>query len=105
MKKADAENITNANNILIVAKGSAFSAIVTLILLFIYSCILAYTNVPDTTIPVAVIVLTIISILIGSSLATNSIKNNGLINGGLVGVDICNIFVSFIKFFRYRFCF
>lgn len=90
--KADNKSKDEISNISTIVKGSAFSAVITLILLFIYSCILAYTNVSDTTIPVVVIILTIVSILIGSSIATNRIKNRGLVNGAFVG----GIYISLI---------
>lgn len=81
------ENISeNGNNIKKVIKGSAFSIIITLIGLLIYSIILSYTSVSESTIPTIVIIITAISILIGSTISTSNIKKNGIINGMFVGV-------------------
>lgn len=81
------ENISeNGNNIKKVIKGSAFSIIITLIGLLIYSIILSYTSVSESTIPTIVIIITAISILIGSTISTSNIKKNGIINGMLVGL-------------------
>lgn len=81
------ENIgENGNNIKRVIKGSAFSIIITLIGLLIYSIILSYTNVAETTMPTIIIIITAISILIGSTISTSNIKKNGIVNGMLVGI-------------------
>jgi putative membrane protein (TIGR04086 family) len=81
------ENISeNGNNIKKVIKGSAFSIIITLIELLIYSIILSYTSVSESTIPTIVIIITAISILIGSTISTSNIKKNGIINGMFVGL-------------------
>ena len=81
------ENISeNGNNIKKVIKGSAFSIIITLIGLLIYSIILSYTSVSESTIPTIVIIITAISVLIGSTISTSNIKKNGIINVMFVGV-------------------
>ena len=66
-------------------KGVFISLICTIILLFIFSIILTYTNVSENTITPVIIVVTAISILLGSSIANMNIKKNGLINGGAIG--------------------
>lgn len=81
------ENISeNGNNIKKVIKGSAFSIIITLIGLLVYSIILSYTSVSESTIPTIVIIITAISILIGSTISTSNIKKNEIINGMFVGL-------------------
>ena len=81
------ENISeNGNNIKKVIKGSAFSIIITLIGLLVYSIILSYTSVSESTIPTIVVIITAISILIGSTISTPNIKKNGIINGMFVGL-------------------
>ncbi len=81
------ENISeNGNNIKKVIKGSAFSIIITLIGLLVYSIILSYTSVSESTIPTIVIIITAISVLIGSTISTSNIKKNGIINGMFVGL-------------------
>ena len=73
-------------NIIRIVKGSAFSILITLILLFIYAILLTSTNIPESTMSVVVITSTGISILIGSSISSFKIKKRGIVNGGLVGL-------------------
>lgn len=73
-------------NIKKILKGSAFSIIITLIGLLIYSIILSYTSVAESTMPTIIIIITGISILIGSTISTSNIKKNGIVNGMLVGL-------------------
>lgn len=75
----------NENNSIKILKGSAISIIITLIGLLVYSIILSYTSVTETTMPVTIIIISAISILIGSTLSTSNIKKNGILNGILVG--------------------
>ena len=70
----------------------AFSIVITLIGLLIYSIILSYTSVAESTIPTIIIIITGISILIGSTISTANIKKNGIVNGILVGL----IYISLI---------
>ena len=72
-------------NIIRIIKGSVFSILITLILLFIYAILLTSTNIPESTMSVVVITITGISILIGSSISSFKIKKRGIVNGGLVG--------------------
>ena len=73
-------------NIIRIIKGSVFSILITLILLFIYAILLTSTNIPESTMSVVVITITGISILIGSSISSFKIKKRGIVNGGLVGL-------------------
>lgn len=73
-------------NIIRIIKGSIFSILITLILLFIYAILLTSTNIPESTMSVVVITITGISILIGSSISSFKIKKRGIVNGGLVGL-------------------
>ena len=73
-------------NIIRIIKGSVFSILITLILLFIYAILLTSTNIPESTMSVVVITITGISILIGSSIRSFKIKKRGIVNGGLVGL-------------------
>lgn len=68
-----------------IIKGVLISIITTLILLCIFSAILAYTNVPENTVTPVVMIITAISILIGSTIGNHKIQKNGIINGGIVG--------------------
>ncbi len=74
------------NNILRILKGSFISIIFTLVLIFIFSIILTYTNISESVITPVIIVISAISILIGSSISTMKIKKNGLVNGLFVGL-------------------
>ena len=76
----------NGENIKKILKGSAFSIIITLIGLLIYSIILSYTSVAESTMPTIITIITGISILIGSTISTSNIKKNGIVNGMLVGL-------------------
>lgn len=81
------ENISeNGNNIKRIIKGSAFSIVITLIGLLVYSIILSYTSISETTMPATIIIVTAVSILIGSTISTANIKKNGILNGVLVGI-------------------
>ena len=72
------------NNIIRVIKGVGISVIFTFIFLFIFSCVLTYSNAKEEwTVPV-IIILTGLSILIGSSIANNKLRKNGMLNGGII---------------------
>lgn len=73
------------NTIINLSKGVGISLIVTVILLIIFSVLLAYTNISESVINPVIMVITAISILIGSSIVNIKIKKNGLINGGIIG--------------------
>lgn len=73
------------NYIVRISSGILISILLTLVLLFIFSIILAYTNISETTIVPVIIGITGISILSGSSIATSKIKRKGIVNGMVVG--------------------
>lgn len=75
------------NNFLVILKGILIAYIVTFILISIYSCLLAYTNLPESTIPMCIVVIAIISISLASSLTLKKIKEKGLINGAIIGAS------------------
>ena len=77
--------VKQSSNVMIIGKGVIFSFITTLILLFLFSIVLSYTNISESVIAPVIIIITGISILMGSSLATLRIKKNGLINGAIIG--------------------
>ena len=79
-------NLKESNSFFNIIKGVIIAFITTLVLLFIFSIILTYTNISEKTITPVVIVITGISILIGSTIGNNKISKNGLINGGCVGL-------------------
>lgn len=84
IKEMSTEN--SGNNLIRILKGSVFAIVLTLILLLIYSALLTYTKLNESTIPIVVITITAISILAGSLVSSMNIKKNGLTNGALVGL-------------------
>lgn len=74
------------SNLIRILKGSGIAILSTLILLIIYSAILTYTNINESTMKITIIAITAISILIGSFISSSNIKKNGLTNGALVGL-------------------
>lgn len=81
-------NVSSGNNgFMNIFKGIIISFIFTLILLFIFSIILTYTNIQENTIAPVIIVITAMSILVGSSISTIKIKKNGIVNGGIIGLS------------------
>lgn len=74
-----------SNNFVSIIKGVAISIISTIILLFIFSILLTYTNISESLITTVIIVVTAISIFIGSTIANIKMKKNGLLNGALIG--------------------
>ena len=76
----------------IVFKNVIISYLITLILFLIYSFVLAFTSVPESTIPLFTFVFGMISVFIGSTLALIKIKEKGIINGALVGM----VYILFI---------
>ena len=68
-----------------IIKGVSISIIFTLICLFIFSCLLVYTNISEALMGPVVIVITAISILLGSSIGNRKATKNGILNGALVG--------------------
>ena len=68
-----------------IIKAVGCSLLFTVILLFVFSCILTYTNVNENIITPVIIIITAISILLGSSLGNAKIKKNGVFNGAIIG--------------------
>lgn len=75
----------NKMNFLNIIKGAIVSIIFTIIFLFIYSLILAYTNINEGFTSPVIIVITAISIFIGSSIVNLKMQKNGILNGALIG--------------------
>ena len=66
-------------------KGIGIAMLFTVVCLLIFSIILTYTNISESTIEPVIIIITAISILIGSSIGNINIKKNGILNGALIG--------------------
>lgn len=82
------------NSVLYIIKGIVLAYFITFLLLFVFSIILTYTNISESTIAPIILMITVISILIGSSLSSSKIKKNGLMNGGVIGF----IYISILYF-------
>lgn len=81
------ENVNDRRkNLINVAKGSIISFFITTILILIFSVILTYTNLAESTIPIGTIIISGLSILFGAILSSRHIKKNGIVNGGVVGL-------------------
>lgn len=89
----------NVKRIAIIFKNVVFAYIITLVLIVIYSFILAFTSVPESSIPLFVFVSGMISVFIGSSLALIKIKEKGLINGGVVGLSYIMVLYALSSIF------
>ena len=81
------ESYQGAGNKLLknIAKGIGISLLITIILLFIFSVLLTYTDIGENTINPVIMVVTGVSILIGSSIGNKNIKKNGIVNGAIIG--------------------
>ncbi len=84
-KTTDGNNLEINNNIGIIAKGVILAISASMILLFVFSAILTYTNVSESVSNPVIIVITAVSILIASQISTRKIRKNGIINGGIIG--------------------
>lgn len=85
IKQMEGNNIEINNSISTIAKGVIIAIITSMALLFIFSAILTYTNIPESTSNPVIIIISAISILIASQLSTRKIKKNGIVNGGIIG--------------------
>jgi len=85
-KVIENQNIDLNNNINRILKGIVISVVLTLILLFIFSLILTYSNVSETSKIPVIVIISSISILVGSSISTRKLNKNGLLNGGAIGL-------------------
>ena len=72
-------------NFLNILRGVIISIIFTIILLFIFSILLTYTNISESFITPVIIVTTAISIFIGSSIVCLKANKKGLLNGAMIG--------------------
>lgn len=112
MKNLVQTTTESKNNIIPIIKGIAISYFITLLLLFLFSMLLTYTNINENTTAPVILIITAISILVGSSIGSSKIRKNGLINGGAVGFlyilflyiissfTRCRIFSKFIFYFN-----
>ena len=70
---------------ILIGKGVVFGYLIMLIEILIYSILLAYTSIPESSIPSCVFIFSLLSVFIASSIVAIKIKENGMKNGGVVG--------------------
>ena len=70
---------------ILISKGVILGYLFMLFEIFIYSIILAYTSIPESSMETSVFLFSLLSVFISSSLVCIKIKENGMKNGGLVG--------------------
>lgn len=81
----------NKGDIFYIGKGIVISILFTIILLGIFSIVLAKTDIPESTMTPVIITITALSIFIGGIICGKNISNKGIINGGLVGLIYMSI--------------
>lgn len=80
------ESYEKSNTFFNILKGVIISLIFTIVCLFIFSCLLVYTDVSENLMQPVIIVITGISILLGSSIGNRKATKNGIVNGAIVGI-------------------
>lgn len=80
----EVKEIRENNKIKSIIKACFFTFAFTYLLVVIYSFVLAYTNVPDSTIPTVVIGITMFSIFLSTLIFCRQIGSNGLVNGVII---------------------
>lgn len=73
------------NNWVCIGKGLLIAVILTIVLLLIFSILLTYTSIQETTIAPVVVTISGLSILAGSSIGMIHISKNGMVYGAIVG--------------------
>lgn len=75
----------NKNKLILIGKGVILGYIFMLLEILVYSMLLAYTSVPESSISVCVFTFSLLSVFLSSSIVSIKIKENGMKNGGIVG--------------------
>ncbi len=74
------------NNIKRILIGTGISITITIFFLIIFSCLVTYTNIAESTIPTVTLIIVAISILIGSTISMSRLRKSGIINGATLGI-------------------
>lgn len=74
-----------------ILKGLGVSYLFTFISFIIFSIILTFSNLSDTTIPSIILIISILGIIIGSATCTKNAASNGLLWGATTGIIYCLI--------------
>lgn len=91
------------NNIKVIVKSIFLGYLITFALILVYSALLAYTEVSESTVPTCLFIIGMISVFIASSLAIIKIKKNGLKNGGIIGFGYVSILYILSSLFEANF--
>lgn len=78
--------MSKLKRISMILKGVLLAYCISFLLILVYSAILTYTGVSESTIPMAVFMISLLSVFLASSLMVIKLKENGLKNGGLIGL-------------------
>ncbi len=82
------------NKLKIIVLGIIFCYVTTFVLLFLYSALLAYTKIPESTIPSCLFAIGMLSVFLSSSITVIKMKKSGLKNGGIIG--LCYILILYL---------
>lgn len=91
------------NNIKVIVKSIFLGYLITFALILVYSALLAYTEVSESTVPTCLFIIGMLSVFIASSLAIIKIKKNGLKNGGIIGFGYVSILYILSSLFEANF--
>lgn len=83
------------SKMILIGKGVVLGYLFMIFEIFIYSILLAYTSIPESSIGTCVFVFSLLSVFISSSLVCIKIKENGIKNGGIVGL----FYIMLVYFF------
>lgn len=76
----------NENYILSLAKGIAFSYILTFVLIILLAVVMTYTSLSESVIPVINSIIMILSISVGAIYMSLKISSKGWLNGSVIGI-------------------
>ena len=76
----------NKSTVTYVLKGTITSIVITIIMLLIFSVVLANSNIAEETMIPIITIITAISIIIGSVVSTKNIEKKGLVIGSVTGL-------------------
>ena len=85
-KVMESSNTEMNKGITRIMKGVILAIVVTLIMLTIYSVVLTYSSIGESSMGPVITIVSAVSILIGSVITASKMKKNGLVNGALIGL-------------------
>lgn len=87
------------NNLISMIKGVAIAYGITIVLILVFSGLLAFTGLSESTIPTGILIISLFSILLSSTLTMKRLKEKGLVNGGILGLVYVLIIYAFSSVF------